>query len=171
MKHCKKCNGEFPTSIVVDGKRIYLNKRKFCLTCSPFGKKNRRDLEKLGISKDGFRICLKCKGEKINGDFYYHSGKSNLRGTCKDCEKKDREKRLDDFKKECIEYKGGKCIICGYDKCPASMDFHHRTRFDKEFNISEMRFGYKVTEEVIQELDKCDLLCKNCHNEVHSSKK
>ena len=64
-----------------------------------------------------------------------------------------------------MEYLGGKCMICGYDKCPGALDFHHRDPSAKEFGISK-----KMTsniETLKPELDKCDLLCRNCHAEVH----
>lgn len=64
-----------------------------------------------------------------------------------------------------IEYKGGKCQICGYDKpCPSAYDFHHRDPNSKDFKIGGM---IKKLELLLKEADKCDLLCKNCHAETH----
>lgn len=58
---------------------------------------------------------------------------------------------------------GGKCIICGYDKCLSALAFHHINPWDKEFEI-----GSKMSWEVIvQELKKCELVCSNCHAEIH----
>ena len=73
-------------------------------------------------------------------------------------------KQLRKIKQKAIEYKGGKCIICGYNKCATSMVFHHRNPEEKEFAI-----GHKLAkwETVKTELDKCDLLCLNCHGEIH----
>jgi len=64
-----------------------------------------------------------------------------------------------------IEYKGGKCEHCGYDKCPAAFDFHHLDPSKKDFNLSTLR-NYKL-ENIKSELDKCLLLCSNCHRELH----
>lgn len=63
---------------------------------------------------------------------------------------------------------GGKCQICGYDKCPSALVFHHRDPKQKKFNIS--RFKKKSVEnyEFLRELEKCVLLCANCHAEYHS---
>ena len=62
-------------------------------------------------------------------------------------------------------YKGGKCIECGYDKCPAALEFHHTDPSKKEFGIGG---GYNRSWEVIKlELDKCVMLCSNCHHEKH----
>lgn len=58
---------------------------------------------------------------------------------------------------------GGRCRICGYDRCPAAMDFHHVDPLEKDFAISE-RMGWAAVE---RELRKCVLLCATCHREVH----
>lgn len=73
-------------------------------------------------------------------------------------------KQLRKIKQKAIEYKGGKCINCGYNKCTTSLVFHHRDPNEKEFGI-----GNKLAkwETIKAELDKCDLLCLNCHGEVH----
>ncbi len=73
-------------------------------------------------------------------------------------------KQLRKIKQKAIEYKGGKCIMCGYNKCPTSMIFHHRKPEDKKFNISNKLAKWDIVKE---ELDKCDLLCLNCHGETH----
>jgi hypothetical protein len=65
-----------------------------------------------------------------------------------------------------VAYLGGKCVKCGYDKCVAAMEFHHRDPSMKDFAIS----GGGVTrsfEAIKVELDKCDLVCANCHREIH----
>lgn len=69
------------------------------------------------------------------------------------------------LKNKCIEYKGGKCIICGYDKCNRSLDFHHRNSDEKDFEIGSSKI--LNWNKIKIELDKCDLLCKNCHGELH----
>lgn len=64
------------------------------------------------------------------------------------------------------EYKGGKCMICGYDKCPRALSFHHLDPKKKLFGISEQGLTRSWTK-IKQEIDKCILLCANCHMEVH----
>jgi hypothetical protein len=70
-------------------------------------------------------------------------------------------------KQRLIDYKGGKCEICGYNKqCSSCYDFHHKDPKTKEFSIS----GKGITRNfdlMKKEVDKCQLLCKNCHAEVH----
>lgn len=68
------------------------------------------------------------------------------------------------LKEQAIAYLGGKCVICGYNRCPAALDFHHQDGRDKDFTISS-----KASWQTIEpELRKCDLLCSNCHREVHA---
>jgi len=73
--------------------------------------------------------------------------------------------RHNELKKYYIDYLGSKCIRCGYNKCLGSLDFHHRDKNEKEFNLS-----HRTTipfDKIKDELDKCDLLCSNCHRETH----
>ncbi len=77
------------------------------------------------------------------------------------------QKRRRQIRKRAVEYKGGKCQICGYDRCIESMEFHHLNSNNKDFGISEK--GYtRSWRKVKAELDKCVMLCANCHREVHS---
>lgn len=69
------------------------------------------------------------------------------------------------LKYQCVEYKGGKCFICSYDKCIKALEFHHLDPTQKDFSISTIS---KSFETVKSELDKCVLLCANCHREVHA---
>jgi hypothetical protein len=59
-----------------------------------------------------------------------------------------------------------KCVICGYSKCLASLDFHHRNPKEKDPNWRKMRTW--AFEKIKNELDKCELVCKNCHGEIHA---
>lgn len=70
-------------------------------------------------------------------------------------------------KQRAVGYKGGKCSKCGYDVCIEALDFHHVDPTNKEFVISDsVRKGYSW-EKMRAELDKCILLCSNCHRELH----
>ena len=62
---------------------------------------------------------------------------------------------------------GGKCKTCGYSRCLRALHFHHRNPNDKVFDISFEARNSKKNPEIIIEADKCDLLCSNCHIEVH----
>lgn len=73
-----------------------------------------------------------------------------------------------DIKKKAVEYKGGKCEICGYNKCLAALTFHHIDPSKKNFNISAI--GHKIPwSELEKELSFCQILCNNCHVEIHQA--
>lgn len=104
---------------------------------------------------------MKCK---ICGKEYeYSKEKGHTYNICNNCKQNYRKKLL---KKKAIEYKGGKCQICGYDKCENSLTFHHLDPSKKSFQISGR---YNISwERLKEELDKCILLCANCHGEEHA---
>ena len=70
------------------------------------------------------------------------------------------------IKRQAVEYKGGACQKCGYDKCPAAMVFHHPDSKEKDFGIAA-KGNYRSFDKIKPELDKCILLCSNCHLEIH----
>lgn len=76
---------------------------------------------------------------------------------------KNRRKRI---KEELLEYKGGKCQICGYQKCSSALEFHHLNPEEKDFSLSTTS-SYKNIDKMKQEVDKCILVCANCHREIH----
>lgn len=67
-------------------------------------------------------------------------------------------------KREAVRYKGGACSICGYSKHIGALEFHHRDPSNKKFSWTKLRL--KAWLDVLEELNKCDLLCSNCHQEV-----
>jgi len=76
-------------------------------------------------------------------------------------------KRRRKLKSMLVEYKGGKCIICGYKKTPWAMDIHHVDNSKKSFSMST-RGLTRSWERLKKEADKCVLLCANCHREIHA---
>lgn len=84
---------------------------------------------------------------------------------CKKCSSESVENRRRKLKHELVKYKGGKCEICGYDKCEAALEFHHLNPEEKEFQLSS---GNTCSlEKMKKEADKCILVCANCHREIH----
>jgi hypothetical protein len=63
-----------------------------------------------------------------------------------------------------IEYLGGACSICNYKKSPRALQFHHKDPSQKDFGIGSTNVSWKRT---VKELDKCILVCSNCHAEIH----
>ena len=87
---------------------------------------------------------------------------------CKECRK---EAVLDIRRRNkirLVEYKGGKCEICGYDKCIDALEFHHLDPNEKEFGIAG---DTRSLEKLKNEADKCVLICANCHRELHAKER
>lgn len=70
-------------------------------------------------------------------------------------------------KQKLIMFCGGKCNRCNYDKCYGALDFHHINPDDKEFSISSAISNPLAWNKLIKEVEKCVLLCSNCHRELH----
>jgi hypothetical protein len=81
-----------------------------------------------------------------------------------------RSQKFSDYRRrkkmKLVEYKGGQCKRCGYNRrIPDVYHFHHLDESKKEFQISG---SYRRSwDDLYKEVDKCDLLCSNCHAEVH----
>jgi hypothetical protein len=69
-----------------------------------------------------------------------------------------------------VEYKGGKCELCGYMACIDALDLHHIEATTKDFGISSSGLT-RSWEKNKAEADKCVLLCANCHREIHAGYK
>lgn len=120
------------------------------------------------------RYCKTCKVERFEPHnclckhcgrtYVYDRVKQMQRNYCSSCSSNRRRRSI---KLQAIEYKGGKCIVCGYHRCSRSLDFHHIDPTAKAFTISS---AMSLTwEKIKKELDKCVLLCSNCHGEVHDN--
>lgn len=74
-------------------------------------------------------------------------------------------KRRKLIKQKAIDYKGGQCQICGYKKYQGALELHHLDPNNKHFGIGQ--YGHSRSwERVKRELDKCVLVCANCHREL-----
>ena len=69
------------------------------------------------------------------------------------------------MKLQAIKLLGGKCSICGYDRCVDALEFHHKNPKEKDFKLgSGNTMSWK---EYKSEAMKCVLVCSNCHKEIH----
>jgi len=109
------------------------------------------------------KACSKCKIDKPLSEFNASST------SCKPCTRSYDTSRRRTFKVQCVRYKGRKCEHCGYDKCLGALEFHHIDPSEKDFSISNATSRKGLTPEIKKELDKCLLLCANCHREEHES--
>lgn len=64
-----------------------------------------------------------------------------------------------------VEYMGGKCCVCGYSRCARALHCHHVEPENKSFGIAD---GQPRPWRVVKtEMEKCILVCANCHTEIH----
>ena len=61
------------------------------------------------------------------------------------------------------ELKKNGCNVCGYNKCLAALEFHHRDSKEKERLVSRIA----TIEGIKKEALKCIVICSNCHKEIH----
>ncbi|QOE32633.1 HNH endonuclease [Klebsiella phage Muenster] len=89
---------------------------------------------------------------------------------CNKCDIQRVSDRRRELKLLAVEYKGGCCEKCGYDKCIAALEFHHLDPNEKDFGISSS--GHTRSFEKLKiELDKCIMVCANCHREIHDDER
>lgn len=86
---------------------------------------------------------------------------------CKSCNSARAMKREKDGKKRAVEYMGGCCSVCGYDRCIRALEFHHLEP-DKKTKDFEKRFKVWSFKRQKGELENCIIVCSNCHREIHS---
>jgi hypothetical protein len=112
------------------------------------------------------KTCARCQESKPLNAFYRTSGKRNkLTSYCKPCHNSYTTARFRSRKKQAVAYLGGRCAACDGIFPYFVYDFHHRdpSQKDVQFNTLRRRSWKAIT----TELDKCDLLCANCHRIRH----
>lgn len=135
-----------------------------------YGIKRNKDNISLEL-KGKERKCPQCKEIKQPSEFYFqsytNSKKKGRQGSwCKICLNKSVTVRQRKYKQLAIDYKGGKCQVCSYNKYQGALEFHHLDPSEKDTEMS--KFSRSPLDDLgKKELDKCVLLCSNCHREEH----
>ena len=122
--------------------------------------------------KEYNKICLNC-GDNFKTKF---NSKKFCKNECLKTAKKEYLKNRNynyenlikwriDKKQKAVNYKGGCCIICKYNRSLSALEFHHLDPSKKDFAIS--KYVNIEFHKIKKELDKCILLCSNCHREIH----
>lgn len=111
------------------------------------------------------KVCPKCKEEKDLSEFYGQKDRKKGTSYCKKCKNKYDTERWIQRKLDAVQLKGGCCQSCGYDKYYGALHFHHLNPNEKDADWTKLR--RRSWHKVVEELDKCVLLCANCHAETH----
>lgn len=147
-RECRKCGEHIPNRVKIDDKWKNIQNRKFCLTCSPYKWHNTKP-------DDPTRPAKKKKTYSQWSD----EAKAKSRGSI--------YRRGWERKNKLIEMSGGKCLKCGYNRSINALTFHHRDPATKNFGLSQNNLWSKKWETIIEEFNKCDMYCQNCHTELH----
>lgn len=132
----------------------HINNKKFTLDVANLRSKN---LKVLNIEiKKCILLCSNCHME-------YHHQDLNI----DDINPSNRQKSID-RKILLINKKGNKCCRCLYNKNLAALCFHHIDPSTKKIKLDSRSLENYSIELIYDELEKCQLLCSNCHLEVHS---
>jgi hypothetical protein len=98
-------------------------------------------------------------GQKWNKEFYRKNKKQEIARVAK--RKQELRDWLDDYKTRLI------CELCG-EKHPACLDFHHRDATSKDFSVGSIKEHGWGKERVLNEIQKCMVVCANCHRKIHA---
>lgn len=112
--------------------------------------------------------CLSCGKELIGRQRSFCSRKcKDKHGNIDNPSYIRQKKRGIRRKLKLIQLKGGGCETCGYNKNITALTFHHIDPTDKLFNLELRGIANNNWQKVLGELKKCQLLCHNCHHELH----
>lgn len=113
--------------------------------------------------------CPKCETVKPLTEFYKRSNRNDYGGYCKSCSNNYHTQRVKEVKLKMIEYKSNQCNDCGLkheDSHYSVFEFHHLDPKEKDPNFD--RIKYQKWVKIKDELDKCVMLCANCHRLKHA---
>jgi len=134
---------------------------------------------RIKMLKQGYLWCSGCRNFLPPDEFYESTTSANGYGNvCKKCKDKDIDKRKDkqphktrnqgQGKRYIVQLSGGCCQRCGYNEFPSGLSFHHINPKEKDRTVA-LSSATKL-ERIMPEIDKCILLCLNCHLSFHAGK-
>lgn len=113
------------------------------------------------MSTEQWKADNREKMQKYRRDWYQ---RNKQRGMIAVAKRKDEMRTwLRDYKRSCS------CVVCG-ETHPACLTFHHRNPSEKLIEVSiTIQYGF-AKERVLAEIEKCDVMCANCHAKLHWAK-
>jgi hypothetical protein len=118
------------------------------------------------------KICSKCHQELPLSEFPYRDkAKGTYRADCKKCHSSYMKNKYQEKRKAVEEIKTSLCCQkCG-DKRGYVLDFHHLDPKTKDDTVARLLAGTYSLDTVLKEIEKCVVLCANCHREFHHLEK
>ncbi len=184
LKHCATCNQDLPKTFFGINRKEPDHRNTCCSVCRRAGTKTK-------VEPPASRVCVVCNEEKPITKFDKTPNRQDGRAiTCRRCKqgrRPDETKRhwaksarrnhaglkLSQTKRklQLLQYRGGQCVDCGLkpsDDWPVNcFDFHHRDPNQKVSNVGNL-IQKPLKAETFHEVDKCDILCANCHRRRHA---
>jgi hypothetical protein len=130
-----------------------------------FVQKNPSVFPKRRRRADGTFEPLVCTCTYCGRQYTYENRRGHTKLLCNSCRSAGGSPRHE-IKRRLLELRGGRCQLCGYDRCPAVLTFHHVDPSTKKFIFAGSHS--RSWESQVREALKCVVLCANCHREVHS---
>ena len=114
-----------------------------------------------------YKTCTQClQSLPRTLEHFHRNGGHYFSSKCKSCHNLYNKTRKSYAKNWLKEYKQTlSCIQCGFDDSRALV-FHHREPNTKSFTIGD-NIGRRSQKNMINEINKCDVLCANCHSIHH----
>lgn len=131
------------------------------------------EAEYLTLHEQGARRCGRCKQIKPHGEYHKNGSKSKngrdgLNRWCKSCKSAYQAASIEVRRRYWLDLAGAYCHHCGWDLYPACLDFHHVNGDDKDWSPGKLIMSRPIgSSDVYAELDKCAVLCCNCHQAIH----
>lgn len=118
-----------------------------------------------------YKTCTKCKQDHPISNFWkQRKAKDGLNTWCKDCIVEGMKEGARKRKRAAVEQFGNTCYRCGGEFNAAVFDFHHIDPTTKETSIAVLLQSLALEHPKVQmELEKCVMLCSNCHRTVHAT--
>jgi hypothetical protein len=156
---CYNCETEFERRTGLSKPRLYCSRK--CKNQKWYASHRNNKLRQAREKRKkriGVKVCPTCRTKFRTTD--------SKRKFCDSHYKKSVKERRRNLKQRAVTYKGGKCKFCGYSRCIGALKFHHPDPRQKDFSIGAG--GALSWERIVVELDKCILVCGNCHDEIHA---
>jgi hypothetical protein len=169
MRTCQQC-GESFRDFYVENETIYdFSRRKYCVNCRPItpmsAVKSEQQPKRHSHKREKLYECEVCSKPLRGNQRRFCSVQCKTHFHSSYPKQKDRAivRKL-----HLIELSGGACAICGYNKNITAFHFHHVDPLKKRFRMDSQAISNRSWESILEEFEKCILLCGNCHAELHN---